>query len=45
MTALSGRVHKSLLKGNYFSGLNVINLNSLLGQIVAHNKYGTGCDY
>ena len=35
MTALSGRVHVNrFLKGNYFSGLNVINLNSLLVKLL-----------
>lgn len=31
-------------KGNYFPGPNVINLNSLVSQIVAHNKYGAARD-
>jgi len=36
---------KSLLqKGNYFPGPSVINLNSLVSQIVAHNKYGAARD-
>lgn len=35
MTALFGRVHVNrFLKGNYFSGLNVINLNSLLVKLL-----------
>lgn len=35
MTALSGRVHVNrFLKGNYFSGLNVINLNSPLVKLL-----------
>lgn len=35
MTALFGRVHiNRFLKGNYFSGLNVINLNSLLVKLL-----------
>lgn len=36
---------KSLVqRGNYFPGPSVINLNSLLSQIVAHNKYGAARD-
>lgn len=35
MTALFGRVHVNrFLKGNYFSGLNVINLNSPLVKLL-----------
>lgn len=35
MTALSGRVHVNrFLKGNYFSSLNVINLNSPLVKLL-----------
>lgn len=36
MTALFGRVHVNrFLKGNYFSGLNVINLNSPLLKLLS----------
>lgn len=43
--SLSNAPCKSLSqKGNYFPGPNVINLNSLVSQIVAHNKYGAARD-
>lgn len=35
---------KKKKEGNYFPGPNVINLNSLVSQIVAHNKYGAARD-